>query len=170
MKFTLTILILLFSCNNAANNNKIGFKKIKEIDYTYDSGWKVVYSIKINHNGTCVIGEGRWKINYFVGQLSKEDIKKLDSLVQNIPFNQYDSAYHEDAVDQSSYKFVLLKTSNDTITKFVYGRTGPKLLNDLSNQLRQIKENLHLVSKDTSVVFKSRINFFPPAIKIPFPG
>jgi hypothetical protein len=168
MKNLLIILILLISCNNSnPADNGIGFKKIKEIDYTFDSGWKESYSIKINSNGACIVGDGRWKVNYFIGQLSEKDMQGLDSLVQNIPFNQYDSAYHEDAVDQASYKFVVINTNKDTVTKFVYGRKAPKLLNDFSNRLRQIKDGLHLVSKDTTVDFASRINFFPPAIKIP---
>ncbi len=164
MKNLLIILIMLFSCNSATDN-KVSFKKIKEIDYTFDSGWKVAYSIKINSDGMCIVGEGRWTIKYHIGQLSNNDIESLDSFVQTIPFKQYDSVYSEDAVDQASYKLSLININKDTVTKFVYGETAPKLLNDFSNRLRLIKEKLKLIESDTVIDFISRKNFFPPTIK-----
>lgn len=166
MNFFLIILILLFGCNTT-NDNKVAFKKIKEIDYTFDSGWKDAYSLKISSDGMCIIGNGRWKIKYYIGQLSDKNIKSINSLIDSVPLEQYDSIYHENVVDQTSYKLVLINIKKDTIIKFVYGRTGPKLLNDFSNQLRKIKEELKFVERDTVIDFISRKNFFPPTVKAP---
>lgn len=166
MKYIVIISILFFSCNNFSEN-KITFKKITEIDYTFDSGWKEVYSIKINADGKCVVGDGRSTMKYYISQLSNFNIRSLDRLIESIPFKQYDSSYYEDVVDQASYKFVLTNTNKDTLIKFVYGRTAPKLLNDLSHQLNLIKEELKLIQKDTLIDFSSRKNFFPPTIKAP---
>ncbi|MBS1666284.1 MAG: hypothetical protein JST58_02805 [Bacteroidetes bacterium] len=158
----LSILIILFlGCNSSSDTT---FKAVKELDYTFDSGWKEAYSVKINHEGFCIVGDGRWGMKYYTGHLLNKDVHSLDSLIQKIPFKEYDSAYHEDVVDQASYKIVLVSASNDTTTKFVYGRTAPKVLNDLSNHIRLIKENLKLIESDTVVSFKSRENFFPKPI------
>lgn len=164
MKNILIISILLFSCNNVTDNKAV-FKTVTEIDYTFDSGWKEAYSVKITANGKCVIGDGRWDIKYYVGQLSGINIQSLDSLIESIPFKQYDSSYTEDVVDQSSYKFFIANVNKDTIIKFIYGRTAPKLLNDLSNRIRKIKEELSFTEKDTVIDFISRKNFFPATIK-----
>lgn len=160
MKKFFILTILFWGCTNSSETKK-SFKTVKEIDYTFDSGWKEAYSIKISHEGACIVGDGRWSMKYYTGQLSSENIKGLDSLIQSIPFKQYDSVYHEDVVDQASYKVILISTSNDTTTKFVYGRTAPQLLNKISNRLRLIKEKLKLIESDTVVNFKSRENFFP---------
>jgi len=166
MKNLLAVAILLFSCNHVSED-KIVFKTVSAIDYTFDSGWKEAYSIKINSDGSCIVGEGRQQIQYYVGQLSEINIRRLDSAIKSIPFKQYDSSYVEDVVDQSSYKFFITGVNQDTTIKFVYGNKAPRLLNDLSNTLRGIKEALLLTKKDTVINFNSRINFFPPAIKIP---
>jgi hypothetical protein len=164
MKNILVLSMLLFSCNNVTDD-KVVFKTVTEIDYTFDSGWKEAYSIKINADGKCIIGDGRWDIKYYVGQLSGITIQSLDSLIERIPFKQYDSTYTEDVVDQSSYKFFITNINKDTAIKFIYGRTAPKLLNDLSNRLRKIKEELKLIEKDTAIDFISRKKFFPATIK-----
>ena len=166
MRNILILSLLLFSCNNTIDD-KIVFKTVTEIDYTFDSGWKEAYSVKINADGKCVIGDGRWDIKYYVGQLSSINIQSLDSLIESIPFKNYDSTYIEDVVDQSSYKFFITNVNKDTTIKFIYGRTAPKLLNDLSNRLRKIKEELKLTEKDTVVDFSSRNKFFPTIIKAP---
>ena len=158
------LLILLFGCNTSSNNQE-AFKKTKEIDFTFDSGWKDMFSMKINSHGECVIGDGRWSVKYSKGQLSKLNLNTLDSMIESIPFSKYDSSYYEDIVDQSSYKIVIIDKNNDTTVKFVYGKVGPQLLNDLSNQLRTIKENIKAIKTDTIIDFISRRNFSPPAIK-----
>lgn len=164
MKSFFILVIFFLGCESSINTKKF-FQTTKEIDYTFDSGWKEAYSVKISSNGKCIIGKGRWDMKYYTGQLSERDITKLDSVFKIVPFEQYDSAYYEDAVDQPSYKIVLIGMNKDTITKFVYGRTAPKSLNEFSNQIRLIKESLKLTAKDTLVDFVSRKNFFPPTIK-----
>ena len=166
MKKFFVLTILFFGCANSSETKK-AFKEVKEIDYTFDSGWKEAYSIKINHEGACIVGDGRWSIKYYTGQLSVEDMQGLDSLIQGIPFKQYDSVYHEDVVDQASYKIILIGSNNDITTRFVYGRTAPKQLNDFSNRLRLIKENLNLSASDTAVDFTSRKKNFQKPIKAP---
>lgn len=166
MKNYLLVLLLLLSCNSSDQVKK-ALSSFKVIDYTYDSGWKDAFSIRIGYDGKCVIGDGRWNMKYYTTQLSLENIQRIDSMVQNIPFEQYDSFYREDVVDQASYKLVLIGVNRDTTIKFVYGRTAPGPLNDFSNYLRLLKDKSNLIEKDTSIGFISRRNFFPQAIKFP---
>ena len=166
MKQLLPIIFFLLGCN-VINNYPDSFKTIEQIDYSFDSGWRETYSIKINSNGNCIIGEGRWSIKYYTGKLTETDMKELDSMVKSIQFKQFDSSYIEDVVDQSSYKIFLIEKNRDTIVKFVYGRTAPQQLNAFSNRISLLKNTLKLIQKDTVVEFISRKNFYPPSIEAP---
>ena len=163
MKYILIILIVLTSCN--LTKSKSTSKFFEEIDYTFDNGFNEAFSLKINSDGTCIVGEGRWTMKFYTSQLSKIEIESIDSLLQITPLNQYDSCYREPLVDQASYCFVLINRKKETIKKFVYGESAPKLLNQFSDKLEKIKKNLNLIGKDTTTVFLSRINFFPPPLK-----
>ena len=163
MRLFLILALFIYGCNSSSKPRN-ALTSAKEIDYTFDNGWKEAYSIKINSTGRCIVGDGRWDIKYYEGQLSEIDIRSLDSLIQNTSLKQFDSTYNEDIPDQSSYKIVLVESGKDTITRFVYGRKAPKMLNDFSNYLRKTKERLSTSSSDTVVNFISRKNFYPPAI------
>ncbi len=158
------LLIGLFFANCNANE-KLFKLHFEEIDYTYDSGWKVAYSMKIYKSGLLIVGEGRWSKTFYSGKISESKLKALDSLLMLAPFKQYDSLYEAENEDQSSYKLVIPNFNNDSVKVFVYGNAAPRLLDSISNVLRSLKENTELHTKDTTLVFLSLQNFYPLPVK-----
>lgn len=159
------ILVIGLFCYSCTSNEKLYKPHFEEIDYTYDSGWKVAYSMKIYRNGLMIVGEGRWSRKYYLGKISENELKAIDSLLMLVPFNKYDSIYEVEIEDQSSYKLVIPSVNKDTVNVFVYGNSAPKLLDSVSNMLRRLKEGIALQAKDTALIFLSLDNFYPPPVK-----
>ncbi|KIC89523.1 MULTISPECIES: hypothetical protein [unclassified Flavihumibacter] len=162
MKQSIIAFILFCSCNTS---EKVYAPNFEQIDFTYDSGWKVAYSMKIYKDGSVYIGDGRWNKKYFSATLPIERVKSMDSLFTKIPFSQYDSNYKEEIEDQSSYKVIIIKPDNDTVSVFVYGKNAPLLLENFFHELKNIRETLQLEAKDTTISFLSLRNFYLPPIK-----
>ncbi len=120
-KAILLIGLFFANCNANAKLFKLHFE---EIDYTYDSGWKVAYSMKIYKSGLLIVGEGRWSKTFYSGKISESKLKALDSLLMLAPFKQYDSLYEAENEDQSSYKLVIPNFNNDSVKVFVYGNAA----------------------------------------------
>lgn len=163
---------ILISCDNS----KIPVPKesFRSIDFTYDDIFSTCFSIKYSRSDTAYIRQhfaysnsGNLKSNtsYFT-LLSKTDRITLDSFINIIPFQSYDTSYYEDYQDGIDYQFYIQK---DTINKYVrvHSDSVPSALSEFKNWIVNRKEQYHLYQVDTIIHFESAKYVVPPPVPMP---
>lgn len=158
MKKVLFVILVCF-LSSCKNSEKLSFSYI---DYTFDSGWKESFSLRLTEDGTCVIADGRWEQKFYKGKVDEKILLQADSLIKALIACNPDTTYESEVADLQGYKIV-----SDYLDKhfYVYGGNEPKCLQDLSDFLSSLR-NTELKPIDTVVKFKSRESFYSPPVKI----
>src|SRR5690606_23114091 len=131
-KILFVILVYLFS--SCESSEKISFSYI---DYTFDSGWKEAFSLRLIEDGTCIIANGRWDQKFYKGKVDGKILLQADSLIKALIACNPDTVYESETADLQGYKIV-----SDYLDKhfYVYGGNEPKCLKDISGFLSSLRE------------------------------
>lgn len=151
MKNAFIVILLTLGCATGKEKDASHFV---EIDFTYDSGWQVAFSMKVDKGGAAFLGDGRWDKKFYTGTLSPSQLVTLDSLVNQNPLKDYEGCYTSDKEDQSSFQIVL-KDSKEAVSVYSYGGAAPSAVEAYCRKLRQLREDITFEPKDTAVDFKS---------------
>lgn len=155
------------------DNDKL-VKSFQAFDFTYNDVFSTCFSIKFLQSDTVLIRQHfassfsdsiKSQTSYYT-LLSKADRLTLDSFINTIPFDKYDTSYYQDYQDGIDYEFYIQK---DTIKKKirVHSDSVPSALTDLKNWIVKRKQTLRLHQVDTTIKFESGKYILPPPILLP---
>lgn len=108
-----------------SGNDKL-VKSFQAFDFTYNDVFSTCFSIKFLQSDTALIRQHfassfsdnlKSETSYYA-LLSKSDRVTLDSFINVIPFDKYDTSYYQDYQDGIDYQFYIQK---DTIKKCIRG-------------------------------------------------
>ncbi|HEX8575491.1 MAG TPA: hypothetical protein VF677_04275 [Flavobacterium sp.] len=158
MRYIVFLLCCLTSCRNYEQSD-VSFR---DLDYTYDDGWSLIYSLKLDHDGNFIIRKGagtRWED--FKTILDTETVKKLDKALQSIVLAKLDTIYvdkHKHDAPSFNMSFILDKTMH---SHYVYGRAAPQHLLELKGLIDSIVKFDHFNKIDTVISFRSIKRMYP---------
>ena len=155
------------------DNDKL-VKSFQAFDFTYNDVFSTCFSIKFLQSDTALIRQHfassfsdtiKSQTSYYT-LLSKADRLTLDSFINTIPFDKYDTSYYQDYQDGIDYEFYIQK---DTIKKSirVHSDSVPSALTDFKNWIVKRKQTLKLHQVDTTIHFESGKYILPPPILLP---
>jgi hypothetical protein len=158
------IFFLVFCSILSCNENDKAEVAFSTIDYSYDSGWKDAFSIRLDRSGKCIVANGRWLKDkkYYIGEVDFKMLKQADSLIKEISECNPDSIYSDPALDQESYKIAINPFSKQF---FIDGDSAPECLKHLSMFMTSLRD-IKLSPIDTTIAFKSLESFYPPEVKL----
>jgi hypothetical protein len=160
------------SCDNSKKT--LRHESFQSFDFTYDDVFSTCFSIKFLQSDTAFIRQHfasafsdnlKSETSYYA-LLSKADRLTLDSFINTIPFDQYDTSYYEDYQDGIDYQFYIQK---DKINKSirVHSDSVPSVLKEFKNWIVEKKEKLQLLPIDTTIHFESEKYVVPPPAPLP---
>ena len=142
-------------------------KSYDEFDFSFGNTFETDFSIKFLNNDTVYIRENwsandindnskapKSKTNYY-SILNKQQIKKLDSFINNTDFTKFDTLYHENYADGEYYKFYI-KKNNFIKTIKVHSHNVPKGLEKFAYWIYETKKGLKLEKTKKILDFKSK--------------
>ncbi len=161
-------ILFIFSC---------GKKNYDEFELSYGNTFETDFSLKFTQNDTIYIRENwsrndinenspypKSNTNYYA-IISKQQNEKLNQFLKDIDFKKYDTAYHQNYVDGSEYKFYI-KTPKFQKSVYVHSHNSPKELDSLAYWIVDMKRNLKLLKTNKKLNFKSKIYLPPPPLEI----
>ena len=172
MKLSLLFCLATFlwtSCDSSIKN--VRQDSFQSIDFTYNDVFSTCFSIKFFQSDTAYIRQHfassfsdnlKSETSYYT-LLSNADKVTLDSFIQTIPFDRYDTSYYEDYQDGIDYQFYFHK---DTLKKTirVHSDSVPSALRDFKNWIVKRKEKYVLHQVDTTIYFESAKYVVPPPV------
>ncbi len=166
MKVAYSIIIscLLVSCGNPKQS-----RPFKAFDFSYNDVFSTCFSIKFTQGDTVFIRQhftnldlGTLKENKTYYSIVEDDEKNtIDSYLNLIDFQTYNSKYIEGAQDGAEYQFYVVK-NNYLKTIYVQGDNAPAQLHTFAVWLTNFKAKLNLTQIDTAIEFGSLKFFLPP--------
>ncbi|PWB24925.1 hypothetical protein [Flavobacterium sp. HTF] len=169
MKNSLIIIflsLLLLSCTEKR-------KVFDSFDYSYESTFSEVYSIKFTQSDTVYlryhwIGRNiddttsttKENTNYY-GILNSEERLRLFDYIEKVNLFKYKSEYFQNYSDGSSYGINIQKNSKNK-TVFVHSHKAPKEIDSISNWIGSIKHKLKLKEIKKNIIFESTKGVLPP--------
>lgn len=162
--------------NFSKSGNQKLLKSFKAFDFTYNDVFSTCFSIKFLQSDTALIRQHfassfsdnlKSETSYYT-LLTKADRSTLDSFINAIPFDTYDTAYYEDYQDGIDYQFYI---ENDTIKKRirVHSDSVPSALTNFKNWIVKRKEEFKLYQVDTTIHVVSEKYVVPPPSPPPPP-
>ena len=139
-------------------------------NFSYDNSFETCFSIKFTQGDTVFVRE-HWTSEYdtklksntnYVSIIKHSDRIFLDSLIKNMNFSKFDTAYYEGYKDGGQYKCYI---KNQYLEKTIYVHSYhnvPSELDSLKNWIYKLKSNLKLKEIDTTLSFGSVGHFLPP--------
>jgi hypothetical protein len=169
MKASCSILCILFlySCQSSTELPKK--KSYTSLELTYLLLLRhEFFSIKLTDSDTCYIQQyypsdinGLPEGTYY-SVLKKLDRKGLDSILNRIDFNQYDSIYNEQGYfDGDTFQ---INFQNDSVNKTIYVHSmfEPKKLHELKECILNLKKQIKYIQIDTPFKFITAQRFLSP--------
>ncbi len=147
---------LLTSCDNSKKT--VRQESFQSIDFTYNDVFSTCFSIKFSQSDTAYIRQHfassfsdnlESETSYYT-LLSNADKITLDSFIQTIPFDRYDTTYYEDYQDGRDYQFYIHKGTLKKNIR-VHSDTVPSALTDFKNWIVKNKELYVLHYVDTNM-------------------
>jgi hypothetical protein len=162
--------------NFSKSSNQKLLKPFKTFDFTYNDVFSTCFSIKFLQSDTALIRQHfassfsenlKSETSYYT-LLTKSDRSTLDSFINAIPFDKYETAYYEDYQDGIDYQFYI---ENDTIKKSirVHSDSVPSALTNFKNWIVKRKQEFKLYQVDTTIHFESEKYVVPPPAPPPPP-
>lgn len=150
-------LLLLTSCHS----QKTISDPFNEFEFSYSYGGS--YSMMFTHSDTIYVSRYfPWPTQTFIGIITSAQKRKIDSFINEIPFEKLDTLYYEPYADGGSYQFYI-KTDSLEKRIFVSGYDhGPRELNSFAAWLVKMKNELTLFKIDTTIKFINNSDFNPP--------
>lgn len=162
--------------NFSKNGNDKVPKSFIAFDFTYNDVFSACFSIKFLQSDTAYIRQHfassfsdnlKSETSYYT-LLSAADRLTLDSFINIMPFDNYDTSYYQDYQDGIDYQFYIQK---DTIKKSirVHSDSVPSTLTDFKNWIIKRKETFKLYQVDRTIHFESEKYVVPPPAPPPPP-
>lgn len=160
--------------NFSKGDNAKFVKSFQAFDFTYNDVFSTCFSIKFLQCDTALIRQHfassfsdtiKSQTSYYT-LLSKADRLTLDSFINTIPFDKYDTSYYQDYQDGIDYEFFIQK---DTIKKSirVHSDSVPSALTDFKNWIVKRKQTFKLHQVDTTIHFEGGKFILQPPILLP---
>jgi hypothetical protein len=167
MRILIICSLFFFGCKN---NQEINKDKNYSIDYTYDNGWSVNWSIKIDSTNSIFFKQDD---KCYQSNLPQKERKYLDSILSIATNNNTQNKFVSDKTDQA-LSYLIIGRNNITQSFLIYGDTYPPIFTEIFSFLKlqldkekkesactiQFKSNEILKSIDTTS--NSIRKFLPP--------
>jgi hypothetical protein len=158
--------------SKGSNDNFV--KSFQAFDFTYNDVFSTCFSIKFLKSDTALIRQHfassfsdniKSQTSYYT-LLTKTDRLTLDSFINTLPFDSYDTSYYQDYQDGIDYQFYI---QTDTIKKSirVHSDSVPSALTDFKNWIVKRKQTFKLHQVDTAIHFESGKYIVPPPTLLP---
>jgi hypothetical protein len=165
--------IPVVSCRSAESSAR----PYKDFEFYYAGTFSQVFSIRFTQGDTVYLRQYFASNHYLKGNLLKahtsyvstltpEVRNKLDSSIRHIDFEQYDTSYYDDNLqDGTDYGFYI---ETDSLSKaiHIYGDDAPNELLYFGRSIVETKNNLPLVKINTPVTFKRAMDWWIPTPKV----
>lgn len=153
-----SIIILIFVYCNEKNRKLPSYSKI---DFSRSNGWNFFFSVSIDSMGRFYLEtiNGFDEGKYFTSKLPDSTWNVINSLVNSIQQQKYDSIYERRCADCSAYKAVIYGTERKYSIR-VLDKSGT-LYDSLENLMINISNSKSLIPIDTTMKFESQ-DFIPP--------
>ena len=162
--YVIAISLTLLSCDNS----RVGKLRVfNQFDFSYNNTFTTCFSIKFTQGDTVFIKEHFASMadsleddnNYFA-ILSGKERQKLDSFLNKMKFETYDTSYFQSYEDGAYCQFYF---ANDTLQKvvFIHSDNVPAELKEFSNWIVATKKNLKNHLADRAIEFGSLEYFYP---------
>ncbi len=157
------------------DNDKL-VKSFEAFDFTYNDVFSTCFSIKFLQSDTALIRQHfassfsdnlKSETSYYA-LLSKADRSTLDSFINMIPFDNFDTSYYQDYQDGIDYQFYIHKNKIKKSVR-VHSDSVPLVLTKFKNWIVEKKEKLKLHQVDTVIYFESEKYVVPPTVPPPPP-
>jgi hypothetical protein len=165
--YIIAISLTLLSCDNSQIDKSRAFN---QFDFSYNNFFTTCFSIKFTQGDTVFIRQHFASMadtlkdakNYFA-ILSDKERQKLDSFLNRMKFETYDTSYYQSYEDGAYCQFYF---ANDTLQKvvFIHSDSIPAELKEFSDWIVSTKKNLKHHLADAAIEFGSLKYFLPETL------
>ena len=161
-KYFLLIFIMIFVVKCKEEKHKTQPAMYDDFIFSC-SGFQENYSIKFSKSDTIFLQIRFPKpMATFYSILQNSDKLKLDSILEKIDFNKFDTLYEQrNLEDGTGLKFLLEKDSAINCV-YIYGENGPAQFYKIAKWLRHLKEKQYFFQIDTTINFGNLYHILLP--------
>jgi hypothetical protein len=174
------LIVTLLSCDNFKPGKA---KTFTRFEFSYNDFFTTCFSIKFTQGDTAFIQQHFSRFSdtlkshkSYLAILTVAERKTLDSFINKLNIDAYDTSYYQSYEDGDYYQFFI---ANDSLQKTIYIHSDsiPAELKKLSYWIVATKKKLQHFPIDTTIDFRSlkyfllppvplpAINFMPPKVK-----
>lgn len=124
MRILIIFLLFFFGCKN---NQEINMDKNYSIDYTYDNGWSVNWSMKIDSTNSIYFKQDG---KCYQSSLPQKERKYLDSILNIVTNKKTQNIFVSDKTDQA-LSYLIIGKNKISQSFLIYGDTCPPIFTEI---------------------------------------